>query len=536
MQRLEKYKIGNVGSNGEAFCLPVYMTMFVHSSKTASCLLKRLAQAETNLLRAKGTTYLQGRKVRGTFGALSKARKFARMHTCARKQIRITMNRRKLAQDLTLMLLYLNSWEEKSGSISYRRAWKGYEFDDLDLLEDLGYLSGSHKAKSVYLYPEGMEAAEKLFELYGIELDPIPDKQPFFRLVLTFRFEELSCSRTLLVPKHTTFLDFHTMIQACFNWLNYHLFNFTLTFGGEELYISMPDPDTGDDPRLEYAFRGETFTGWRDVHLVCLDDYLPKTKKMLYSYDYGDGWEIEIELRNASEKIASDVPICWDGAGDAPPEDVGGEGGFIYFLDVISDPENEDHEHMSAWGEGQGFERFSLPLTNDRLARWSDWGYVDDETAPDYGGSDMPSTTAGNGNVPSQAEAMLFLLRYEGSLRASGLSEKTVQQHMDNTAYFFLTYLIEKQCAPFEGCVEYIDEFMGFFFIYECDWSSEKTLKGMATSLKKFYKYLYLAGHIDKGQFQEAQSAIKAGLPVWLDTLKKRDAAGAQPRQGLRLV
>ena len=288
------------------------------------------------------------------------------------------MNRRTLAQDLTLMLLYLNSWEEESGRIRYRRAWKGYDFDDLDLLEDQGYISGSHKAKSVHLHDEGVKAAEELFERYGLELDPIPPQQPFFRLALSFKFEELSCSRTLLVPEHTSFLDFHTMIQACLNWLNYHVFDFQLSSNSEKIYISMPDPETGGDPRLEYALVGETFSGWHDVHTTYLDDFLPKTKKMVYSYDYGDGWEIEISLRNNKEKIASNVPICWEGAGDAPPEDVGGEGGFAYFLEAISDPHHEDHDHMLAWGENQGFEQFSLPLTNKRLAHWFDWGYVND--------------------------------------------------------------------------------------------------------------------------------------------------------------
>lgn len=444
------------------------------------------------------------------------------------------MNRRTLTQDLTLMLLYLNSWEEGAGDISYRRAWKGYSFDDLDLLEDLGYISGSHKAKSVSLHPEGMAAAEALFELYGIELDPIPDKQPFFRLALSFKFEELSCSRTLLVPKHTTFLDFHTMIQACFNWLNYHLFNFTLAFGGEELYISMPDAETGDDPRLEYALLGETFTGWRDARLVSLDDYLPKTKKMLYSYDYGDGWEIEIELRNANEKIASDIPICWEGAGDAPPEDVGGEGGFIYFLDVISDPRNEDYEHMSSWGEGQGFERFSLPLTNNRLARWADWGYVNDGATSGDGGPDMLGDIAqGDENI---REAMMLLLHFEATLRASGLSEKTVVQHMDNIAFFVFSYLYDARCIAIENSVENLDDFMGNFFIANCDWASATSLKGMATSLKKFYKYLHDMCLIDKELYQGAQNAIKEGLPRWLDMFNDKGTPQTKPYQGFRLV
>ncbi len=45
---------------------------------------------------------------------------------------------------LTLLLLYLNSWEEKGYFEPIRRAWKGHDFDTLNKLEEEGLL---HKAK-----------------------------------------------------------------------------------------------------------------------------------------------------------------------------------------------------------------------------------------------------------------------------------------------------------------------------------------------------------------------------------------------------
>ena len=55
-------------------------------------------------------------------------------------------------EDLTLLLIHLTSWKEKVGEgIFASRAWKGYDFDVLNKLTEKGYITGSHRAKSVYL-------------------------------------------------------------------------------------------------------------------------------------------------------------------------------------------------------------------------------------------------------------------------------------------------------------------------------------------------------------------------------------------------
>jgi len=66
---------------------------------------------------------------------------------------------------LTLLLIYLNSWEEKIFDTTVHRAWKGYDFDTLNALEEKGYISQSKTAKSVYLTEEGVEFAKELKKL-----------------------------------------------------------------------------------------------------------------------------------------------------------------------------------------------------------------------------------------------------------------------------------------------------------------------------------------------------------------------------------
>ena len=80
--------------------------------------------------------------------------------------IKYTENLRERIKDLTLMLLYLNSWKDKDfGGL---RSWKGYDFDDLNKLSEEGYVSEERRSKSVVLYEEGIEKAKSLLIEYGI--------------------------------------------------------------------------------------------------------------------------------------------------------------------------------------------------------------------------------------------------------------------------------------------------------------------------------------------------------------------------------
>jgi hypothetical protein len=73
----------------------------------------------------------------------------------------------QIIEDLTLLLLYLTSWQEKVyGDLTVHRAWKGYLFEVLDLLEEAGYLNQTKQAKSVTLTEAGIERALALAAKY----------------------------------------------------------------------------------------------------------------------------------------------------------------------------------------------------------------------------------------------------------------------------------------------------------------------------------------------------------------------------------
>jgi hypothetical protein len=71
-------------------------------------------------------------------------------------------------KELTLLLLFLTSWEEKELFGEMRRSWKGYPFEVLNDLTDEDLIRGSTRSKSVYLTAAGIEEAKALAKKYQI--------------------------------------------------------------------------------------------------------------------------------------------------------------------------------------------------------------------------------------------------------------------------------------------------------------------------------------------------------------------------------
>ena len=273
------------------------------------------------------------------------------------------MSNRDYIDDLTLMLMYLTAWEEGSGENACLRTWKGYDFDSLNRLADAGYIEGSQKAKSDYLTEEGARRAIELCEHYGMSESDIHGR-PSFRIKLDFNFTELTCMREILVPQDLSFDDLHTIIQACIGWLNYHLYDFRTVVNGKEAKIAIPDDEFYPDPSIEEF----------DSRTILLSDVFPRTRNALYSYDYGDGWEIRMKICKGDGYVLNgNSPFCIAASGDAPPDDVGGEGGFMRFLQIIKNADDPDHDEMVAWGEGQGFEHVDRDSINRRLEQWEEF-------------------------------------------------------------------------------------------------------------------------------------------------------------------
>lgn len=80
--------------------------------------------------------------------------------------------------ELTLLLLYLTSWDEEGIDFDekgipdkaiFKRSFKGYSFDALNELTDKGYLfKASHRSKSMTFTSEGIKMAKEILKKYSI--------------------------------------------------------------------------------------------------------------------------------------------------------------------------------------------------------------------------------------------------------------------------------------------------------------------------------------------------------------------------------
>jgi hypothetical protein len=161
--------------------------------------------------------------------------------------------------------------------------------------------------------------------------------------------------RRLLVPGEVKLSRLHAILQAAMGWENYHLHGFEI--GGQR--FEPPDEDgDGDEEPI-------------DEDSVVLSELVKAGTRILYEYDFGDGWSHEVVVESFE-----DVPealkhaVCLEGQRACPPEDCGGVSGYAEFLRAIGDPAHPEHRDSLSWA-GRTFdpESFGLSPTNAALQR-----------------------------------------------------------------------------------------------------------------------------------------------------------------------
>ena len=168
--------------------------------------------------------------------------------------------------------------------------------------------------------------------------------------------------RRILVPSDLLLSDFHKVIQTTMGWTNSHLHQFikNRTFYARR----MPDDYTWEEMNNV------------DYKKLKISDLLKKEKeKIVYEYDFGDGWEHEIIL----EKILpideeKKYPVCLTGKNNCPPEDCGGVWGYSDLLEILKQPDHEEYEEYSEWlGEDFDPKYFDKDKIN-KMLRTTDFG------------------------------------------------------------------------------------------------------------------------------------------------------------------
>lgn len=116
-----------------------------------------------------------------------------------------------------------------------------------------------------------------------------------------------------------------------------------------------------------------------------------------------------------------------------------------------------------------------------------------------------------------------LLSEFELSLKSSGLSENTINNHVSNIDFYVNEYLLYEDAIEAKDGADAVGMFLGYWFIKKAMWASRSSIKGNATSLKKFYTFLYGKGLIEKDDLDDLKETIKEGMPEWLATLDRYD-------------
>jgi len=240
--------------------------------------------------------------------------------------------------------------------------------------------------------------------------------QRIYQIRVTLNGSKPPIWRKLAVPSDIVLSELHEVIQIAMGWTNSHMHQFILRGkklrprrrilpevpgtvekkvidlpGGRKGHListkprddnavplptgpAMPWFDTGDRYYVTKLtpLGDPTEMEGEDEDAVTLAEVCPKVKsKLIYEYDFGDGWEHTIEVQKIVEpKPGVEYPLCLGGRKACPPEDCGGIWGYYNLLDVVADPKREDHEEMAEWLGEFDPDAFDPEEVNAILAEW----------------------------------------------------------------------------------------------------------------------------------------------------------------------
>jgi len=158
--------------------------------------------------------------------------------------------------------------------------------------------------------------------------------------------------RRILVPRDITLQHLHRTLQTVMGWTNSHLHQFVV----QRQRIS--------DPRSRVRTKVANENRTRLGELIWTVG-----ARLLYEYDFGDGWQHELLLEEVLLGDETFQQTCVAGKRRCPPEDCGGPRGFAELLEAMADANHPDHEDVCTWLSDFAPEPFSKEEINRRLRR-----------------------------------------------------------------------------------------------------------------------------------------------------------------------
>jgi len=106
-------------------------------------------------------------------------------------------------------------------------------------------------------------------------------------------------------------------------------------------------------------------------------------------------------------------------------------------------------------------------------------------------------------------------------LKASGLSEKTINNHVSNIDFYINDYLLYENAIEAQEGVDAVGMFLGYWFIKKAAWANQSNIKGNAVSLKKFYTFMQKQGLVGAVELKRLKQTITEDMPEWLATIRR---------------
>ncbi len=145
-------------------------------------------------------------------------------------------------------------------------------------------------------------------------------------LDITLDGTEPAVRRKVAIPSDSSFFDLHRVIQDCMGWMDIHIHEFVV---GKDRTLIGP----------------AALKDVQDEREVALSDHI--RKKIHYTYDFGDFWEVTVSYAGKSEDYL--IPKLLEFEEEAPVDDAGGLEGFKRIKGILADPSDPDHERVREW-------------------------------------------------------------------------------------------------------------------------------------------------------------------------------------------
>jgi pRiA4b ORF-3-like protein len=192
----------------------------------------------------------------------------------------------------------------------------------LEVLRRLGAVTIENEA--VELTEPGQSGMRRLLG------EPEPGEPIYQVKIILMGAEDPPVWRRVLVPAAIRLDRLHEVIQATMGWQDAHLHAFV-------------------DGQTYYGVRDAELR-YRDERATRLTELVTPGERLLYTYDFGDDWDHEIIIEEATVAApGARYPRCAAGQGACPPEDAGGWPGYTRLVQILTDPGHEEHQDMLDW-------------------------------------------------------------------------------------------------------------------------------------------------------------------------------------------